>query len=186
MPAAEQHKDITIRVLDAAEATTRIDELIAILRDSVEGGASMNFLEQVTDEELGDFWRQAITDVAMGGRALLVADDARRPTARIVGTAMLIYSNKQNSPHRAEVGKMIVHRSARRRRLGVRLLEAVEVTALEHGRTLLLLDTETDSPGERLYEACGWTRFGIVPDHAYTPDGVPKPTSFFYKQLTAP
>src|SRR4051812_35505164 len=145
MAAAEEPDEIAIRVLDAAEATRRIDELIEILRDSVEGGASMNFLEDVTDEELGDFWRGSIADMAGGGRALLVADDAGRPTPQIVGTAMLIYSHKQNSPHRAEVGKMIVHREARRRGLGVRLLQAVEATALEHGRTLLLLDTETDS-----------------------------------------
>ena len=174
--------EIEIRALDAIEASQRIDELIAILRDSVEGGASMNFLEAVTDKELGDFWRTVIDDVAAGGRALLVGDDA----GHIVGTAMLINAPQPNARHRAEVGKMIVHREARRRGLGVRLLEAVEATALENGRTLLLLDTETDSAGELLYTACGWTRFGIVPDHACTPDGIPKPTSFFYKQLGPP
>ncbi len=176
------HHGLAIRALGATEALQRIEELVAILRDSVEGGASMNFLAEVTDEDLREFWRTAIADVATGGRALLVADEHQR----IVGTAMLIYAEQPNARHRAEVGKMLVHRSARRRGLGVQLLDAIEATALQHGRTLLLLDTETDSAGELLYAACGWTPFGIVPDHACTPDGIPKPTTFFYKQLTAP
>jgi GNAT superfamily N-acetyltransferase len=171
-----------IRAISADEAHQRIEELIAILRDSVEDGASMNFLAHVTDEQLGDFWRASIADQERGGRLLLAAE----ADGRIVGTAMLILAPQQNAPHRAEVGKMIVHRSARRRGLGARLLDAIEATAVANGRTLLLLDTETDSAGERLYAACGWTRFGIVPDHAFKPDGTPKPTSFFYKQLAAP
>ena len=170
-----------IRHLDPTEALRRIDELTAFLRDSVVGGASMNFLADVTDDQLREFWRDSIADQERGGRLLLVAevDD------RIVGTALLILAPQQNAPHRAEVGKMIVHRSVRRRHLGAGLLQAIEAAALAHGRTLLLLDTETDSAGERLYEACGWTRFGIVPDHSYQPNGTPQPTSFFYKQLTS-
>ena len=175
-----EHGHVRIRDLGVVEAHQRIDELTAILRDSVEGGASMNFLAHVSDEQLGDFWRASIAEQERGGRVLLVAE----VDARIVGTAMLILAPQQNAPHRAEVAKMIVHRSIRRRRLGARLLEAIEATALASGRTLLLLDTETDSAGERLYAACGWTRFGIVPDHSHQPDGTPKPTSFFYKQLT--
>ena len=171
--------DIEIGTIDAAEATRRIDELVAILRDSVEGGASMNFLDGVTDEELADFWRDVISDIEAGGRVLIVADMA----GVVVGTAMLIDAPQQNARHRAEVGKMIVHCSARRQRIGVGLLEAVEAIARERGRTLLLLDTETDSAGERLYAACGWTSYGVVPDHACSPGGIPKPTTFFYKQL---
>ena len=51
------------------------------------------------------------------------------------------------------------------------------------GRTLLLLDTQADSAGDKLYRRCGWIPMGIVPDHAFTPDGQLAPTTFFYKQV---
>jgi GNAT superfamily N-acetyltransferase len=171
-----------IRQLGADEALDRIGELVAILRDSVEDGASMNFLAHVSDDELEDFWQASIAEQARNRRILLVAEIEDR----IAGTAMLIFAHQQNSPHRADVGKMIVHRDFRRQRLAARLLTAVEATAMENGRTLLMFDTETDSAGEHLYVAGGWTRFGIVPDHAFKPDGTPKPTTFFYKQLAEP
>ena len=83
----------------------------------------------------------------------------------------------------AGVGKMLVLSEVRRRGLGGRLLSSVEALARAKGRTLLQLDTQTGSAGERLYAGSGWTRFGVVPGHALTPDGPPSATSFFYKQL---
>ncbi|MCU1399439.1 MAG: ttr [Acidimicrobiales bacterium] len=102
---------------------------------------------------------------------------------RLVATALIMFSQKQNSPHRADVGKMLVHSGYRRRGLARRLLDALEASARDHDRTLLMLDTETGSAGEALYRANGWVSFGVVPGHAYTPDSVPKPTTFFYKVI---
>jgi hypothetical protein len=45
------------------------------------------------------------------------------------------------------------------------------------------LDTETGSVAEDLYLTAGWTRYGIVPDYAADPAGVPRDCSFFYKRL---
>ena len=59
----------------------------------------------------------------------------------------------------------------------------VEALAVSQGLTLLQLDTHTGSAAEGLYTTSGWTRFGVVPGHALTPDGTPASTSFFYKQL---
>ena len=67
--------------------------------------------------------------------------------------------------------------------MGRDVLQAAEAAALAAGRTLLMLDTETGSAGERLYRNCGWIEFGQVPGHSYTVDGRIGRTTFFYKQL---
>jgi len=52
------------------------------------------------------------------------------------------------------------------------------------GRTLVMLDTETGSAADFLYEAAGWTRYGIVPEYAADPAGTPRDCSFYFKRLT--
>ena len=169
----------TIRALTAAEAQQRIDELSAILIDAVAHGASVNFLAGLTEEEAGAFWRGQIPGIADGSRILIVAEQDEM----IIGTVVLTLAHQPNAPHRAEIGKMLVHSRLRRQGLGARLLNAAEDTAQKLGRTLLLLDTQTGSAGDLLYRRCGWVPLGIVPGHALMPNGEPAPTTFFYKQL---
>ena len=59
-----------------------------------------------------------------------------------------------------------------------------EAHARRLGRTLLTLDTEAGSAGERLYARLGWTKFGQVPGYAARADNSSRETaSFFYKAL---
>ncbi|GAA0608679.1 GNAT family N-acetyltransferase [Craurococcus roseus] len=168
-----------IRALDAAEAGARLDGLADILVDAVAHGASVNFLAGFTRDEGVAFWHGQLPAIAEGKTRLLVAEDG----GRLVGTVLLFLSHQPNAPHRAEVGKMLVLSSHRRRGLGRRLLAAAEATALDAGRTLLLLDTEAGSAGETLYRRCGWTALGAVPDHSYTTDGRLAAATVFYKAL---
>jgi GNAT superfamily N-acetyltransferase len=170
---------IVIRELDAAEAERRIGELGAILRDAVEGGASVNFLAGFTQGEAEAFWRGQIPGIADGSRHLLVADDDER----LVGTVVLTMAPQPNQPHRADVGKMLVHSAWRRQGLGRKLLDAVEALARSKGRTLLMLDTTSGSSGDLLYAGRGWVQYGIVPGHALSTLGVPAATSFYYKEV---
>jgi hypothetical protein len=62
-------------------------------------------------------------------------------------------------------------------------MERLEAEALAKDRTLLVLDTATGDPGERLYERLGWTKLGVIPNHAHYPDGRPSDTTFFWKEL---
>jgi GNAT superfamily N-acetyltransferase len=126
------------------------------------------------------FWRRVADDVERGVRALVVAEDA----TGIIGTVQLGLDLPENQPHRADLSKMLVHRRARRRGVGARLLHAAEQVAREHGRSLLVLDTASDS-AERLYERAGWIRVGVVPGFALMPDGAPCDTTFFYRRLGA-
>lgn len=165
--------------LSAGEAGAAIDELAAMLVDAVRGGASVNFLADHGHADAVCFWRGQIPGIADGSRILLAARDA----GRIAGTVVVSFAPQPNAPHRADIGKMLVHSTMRRRGLGAALLSAAEEAALAAGRTLLLLDTRSGTAGEALYRRSGWTEYGIVPDHSFTPDGVLAPTTFFYKRL---
>ena len=169
-----------IRLLDAAEAEARLPGLAALLVDAVAGGASVNFLADFTHAEAEALWRTQLPGLACGERRLLVALDA---AGELVGTVVLTLAQQPNAPHRAELGKMLVHSASRRQGLGRRLLAAAEDAARGHGRTLLMLDTEADSAGERLYRACGWVALGVVPDHALRPDDQLAGTTVLYKQI---
>ncbi len=168
-----------IRALDAPEAEVRLGELADILVDAVAHGASVNFMAGFSAEEGRAFWRDQIPGIATGKKRLYVGDDGKR----LVATVLLTFAHQPNAPHRAEIGKMLVLSSARRQGLGRRLLAAAERAAREAGRTLLMLDTETGSAGDRLYRSCGWTVIGAVPDHAFRPDGRLAETTLFYKNL---
>jgi GNAT superfamily N-acetyltransferase len=170
---------IPIRALTAEEALSRLDELADILVDAVDHGASVNFMAGFSRDDGRAFWRGQITGIAAGERQLLVADDG----TRLMATVVLTFAHQPNAPHRAEIGKMLVHSSARRQGLGRRLLAAAERVAHEAGRALLVLDTETGSAGDKLYRSCGWTAVGSVPGHSFRPDGRIAAATIFYKKL---
>ena len=151
-----------VRPCPAVETEARLPELGALLADAVVRGASVNFMAGFTGAEGEAFWRGQLPGLRAGERRLLVAETA----GRLVGTVVLSFAPQPNGPHRAEIGKMLVHSAHRRRGLGRLLLEAAEGAARGAGRTLLLLDTEAGSAGARLYEACGWTAYGLTPDHS--------------------
>ena len=111
---------------------------------------------------------------------LLVTEDEQ---GHAVGTVQLVLAMPDNQPHRADVAKMLVHRSARRRGVARRLMHAVEEVARDQGRTLLVLDTVTGSDADRLYTGAGWRRVGEIPGYALMPDGAPCATTVFYKAI---
>ena len=168
-----------IRELDVAEVEARLSELADLLVDAVAHGASVNFLAGFARDDGRAFWRNQLAEIAAGEKRLFVGERE----GRLIATVMLIYAPQPNAPHRAEIGKMLVLSSERRQGLGRRLLAAAEAEALKSKRTLLMLDTESDSAGDRLYRSCGWVEYGRVPDHAYKTDGRPAETTMFYKRL---
>ena len=171
---------VTIRRVAADEAAACIEPLTDVLIDCVEGGASVSFMGPLPRERALAFWRGVADGVERGERTLLVAENA---DGRIVGTVQLILNLPDNQPHRADVAKMLVHRSARRRGIAERLMIAVDDIARAEGRTVLVLDTVTGGDAERLYERVGWQPVGSVPKYALMPNGGFCATTFFYKYL---
>jgi len=172
----------TVRVLTAREASGCAAELADILIDCVEGGASVSFMAPLARGKADAFWRRVVDEVGAGERLLLVAED--RASGEIVGTVQVVMGLPENQPHRADIAKMLVRRSARRQGLGAGLMRAAAEAARAAGKTLLVLDTVTGGDAERLYERLGWTRVGVVPGFALMPDGRPCDTTFFYKTLS--
>jgi GNAT superfamily N-acetyltransferase len=145
----------------------------------VDSGAAVNFVLPFTAADGAAWWRSQLADIEGGTIRVLLA----RLDGGVVGVTLLILSRKANSPHRAEVSKVLVHRRARGRGIGTALMRAVEQLALSEGRWLLLLDTMQGSDAERLYRALGWQELGVVPNHALNVHGEPWPTTFFWKDL---
>jgi hypothetical protein len=67
--------------------------------------------------------------------------------------------------------------------LGAALIRAAEATALECGKTLLVLDAVTGGDAERLYGNLGWQRVGVIPGYALMPRGERCDTTVFYRRL---
>ena len=62
-------------------------------------------------------------------------------------------------------------------------MDHAEAEARADGKTILVLDTVTDTTAYRLYTRLGWIEVGEVPDFALYPDGRLCPTTFFYKRI---
>jgi len=171
----------TFRVRPATPDPATAEALADILLDCVEGGASVGFMLPLPRAKAVAFWENALASAARGERILLVAEDAE--TNAIVGTVQVVLDMPDNQPHRADVAKMQVHRSARRRGLGEAMMRAAEAAAKDAGKTLLVLDTVTGSDAERLYTRLGWKRCGEIPGYALWPNGGLCSTTVFYREL---
>ena len=168
---------VPIERLDAAGAREDLPALVEILRDAVDGGASVSFLPPLGAAEAERYWRGIVAAVDAATRILLVA----RVSGRIDGTVQLDLDQPQNGGHRAEVAKLLVHRRARRRGLGRAMLSAIEEEALRAGRTLLVLDTRRGDAGEGLYRSQGYVEAGVIPGYARSAEGSRTDTVFFYR-----
>ena len=165
--------------LDRPAFESAIPDLAVILADAVAGGASVGFLLPFSPHDAAAWWHGLEADVARGSVIVVVA----RLERRVVGTAQLRLAQLPNGRHRAEVAKVLVHRSARRQGIASALMREIERIALAEGRTLLVLDTIANSEAEPLYLKLGWTRAGEIPRYAGMPDGELRPTVVFYRDL---
>jgi GNAT superfamily N-acetyltransferase len=172
-------QQIAIRRLDGSALHAELDRLAAVLEDCVAGGASVSYMAPFPHEQARAAFESMAAEVEQGRRLLLAA----YAEGELVGTVQVILALPPNQPHRAEIAKLLVHRSARRRGVAQRLMEHAEAEARAEGKTLLVLDTVTGDNGERLYERLGWTRVGVIPGYALFPDGRPCDTTVFWKAL---
>ncbi len=169
----------------AAAAIDRdLDMLAEVLHAVVHGGAGVSFFVPFSIDDARAFWREKVLPgVRARTRRVVVA--RLGADARIVGTVQMDFALPPNQRHRAEVAKMLVHPSARRRGIARALMTALEAIALSEGRTLLTLDTVTGSNAEPLYRSLGYVTVGVIPRYAraaLTPDL--ESTTIMYKELT--
>jgi ribosomal protein S18 acetylase RimI-like enzyme len=162
-------------------ADEEITMLAEILQAVVYGGAGVSFFVPFSMEEAHAFWtNNVLPAMREGTRRVLVA----RRDGKIVGTVQLNLATPPNQRHRADVAKLLVHPDARRLGIARALMLAVEKVAKSDGRTLLTLDTVTDSPAEKLYRSLDYTVCGVIPRYArqaLSPEL--EPTTVMYKEL---
>ncbi|MEJ7840027.1 MAG: GNAT family N-acetyltransferase [Thermomicrobiales bacterium] len=169
---------VTIEIVCGELPTDVLTDLANMLTDSVLGGASIGWTFPPLISEASAWWTHHI---ATPGIVVWIARDE---SGAVVGSVSLLPASKLNSQHRAEVMKLMVHRHVRGRGISRMLMAALETYAVEHARTLLVLDTETESLAEKLYQKWGWTTFGIVDDYVTNEQGRNLPCSFMLKRLS--
>lgn len=168
-----------IQTLSASQASESLADLMLLLQDAVESGASVGFIPPLAASQANRYWEQVFAAVEGGSRMLLAARD----NGRLIGAVQLDPAAMPNGSHRAEVMKLMVHRDARRRGIGRALMASVEDAARAAGRSLLVLDTRQGDPSEQLYLGIGYIRAGVIPRYARSASGDLHSTVFFYKNI---
>ncbi|WP_210518723.1 GNAT family N-acetyltransferase [Hymenobacter terricola] len=170
-----------ISMLTASETQELLPQLIALLQDAVDSGASIGFMPPMAHAEAQQFWQDIVAAVEAGQRVLLVA---RHPqTKAVLATGQLVLVLNPNAPHRAEVAKVMVHSQARRQGLGEQIMRALEAKARELGRTTLVLDTRHGDVSEQLYLRLQYQLVGLIPEYFLNNDGKLHATALYYKLL---
>jgi GNAT superfamily N-acetyltransferase len=172
--------DVRISPCVGPTLRARLADFVDLLRDGVDGGASMSFIAPLDAEQARRFWGKVAGEVETGRRLVLGAFEGQR----LVGSVQLSLDMPPNQPHRVDLQKMLVHSAMRRRGLGRQLLAAADDAVRAAGRSLIVLDTVRGSDAESVYARCGYTRVGVIPGFALNHDGSAlADTVIFYRQL---
>ena len=173
---------IQIEKLKAPFSVRDRADLVALLTACVEAGASIGFLAPLANHEAKSYWDRIEADTQRSGRIILAARETA--SGGIIGTAQLALESRPNGRHRAEVQKVMVLPTARRRGVATDLIRLLEAAASARGVTLLFLDTSDSHAGARpLYEALRYVYVGGIPGYALDPHGIPEPNAIYYKTL---
>ncbi|MBI0579977.1 GNAT family N-acetyltransferase [Neobacillus cucumis] len=152
-----------------------VNELSTLLIQVVEDGASIGFLSPLNRSEANQYWGNVLNP----GVILFLA----KMNNVLVGTVQLHLCQKQNGGHRAEIAKLMTHPNYRRNGIGRLLMEKAQETALQMGRTLLILDTREGDPSNLLYSSLGYIQGGRIPSYARNENGLLDPTIIYYKDI---
>ena len=174
--------DVTLQRLDSTNFANYREGLIVLLLDAVNDGASIGFLGDLDEREAAEYFAQVHASMTDGSLLLWVAHEQ----SRVLGSVQLSLCQKPNGLNRAEIQKLLVLSTARRRGIARLLMQAVEQEAATRKRGLLYLDTEAGSDAEQLYRHLGYQCIGGLPDYACGPDGIYRANAIYYKTLARP
>jgi len=172
----EWYHRLVVEIREAPSLTpaeyAQLEELLVAV---VDDGASIGFLPPLARDVAAAYWR----GVFGPGVLLLLAVDE----GRIVGSVQLHLCLRPNGAHRAEVAKLMVHPSARRRGIARQLLDRLEGVARREARSLLVLDTREGDPSNDLYRRLGYVERGRIPRYVVSEDGSFAATVLYSKDL---
>ena len=168
-----------IRALRQDEWEVSAPALVRILIEAVQAGASLGFMQNLGAEIALAFWQGAFEKIESGEVVIFAAFSGKV----LIATTTLRLTTPSNQPHRGEICKVIVAPSHQGLGVGKALMKAAEIAAVEAGKNLLTLDTESESGAEFFYLSLGWLKVGEIPRYALSPSGDLHPTSIFYKEF---
>ncbi len=156
-----------------------VSSLADILIETVAAGGSVSFMHPLDRTTAEVFWDSSLAASDDGTRAVFGAYDH----GLLVGTVTLLLNCPPNQPHRAEIAKLMVRSSHRRRGIANSLMATAERTAVSRGKTLLTLDTAEQDGAAPFYEKLGFQKAGLIPDFALKPHGGLTATIFYWKRV---
>lgn len=165
---------LAVEMLDGAAAGSAERRLADIAVACVADGAELGWRAPLAPEKALAFWKGITAGVAAQRRVLLAAWSE----GVLAGTVQLELAAEENQPHRATLGKLLVHPAWQRRRIGRALLARAEQAAQRLGRRLLTVGTRGGDRAEALLLSAGWQPAGRIPGYTLDGDAV-----FLYKPL---
>lgn len=157
------------------------DALADLLVETVAHGGSVSFMHPLSMTDARRFWEASLQAAETGGRIVYGAHH----DGDLLGTVSLVLDMPPNQPHRAEIAKMMTRVVARGQGVATALLAVAEAEAVARGRSMLMLDTASDRGASGLYERCGFTFAGELPDYALKPHGGLTGTRLYWKKIAA-
>jgi GNAT superfamily N-acetyltransferase len=169
----------SVRPITTGDLEPALPALVELLRDTVNGGASLGFLAPLRDDVAREYWSSLRPELEDGSRILLGAFS----DGRLVGSAQLALPCWPNAPHRAEVQKVLVAPGKRGQGVGRSLMAALHGVAWQHGRSLLILNARQGGPAVGFYKGLGYQEVGVVPGYTVGPAGERYDNVTLYQQL---
>ena len=152
--------------------------LCELLVDGVHHGASLGFLAPMAHHVAMDYWDAVFARLGSQQALWIALESDDGPLRGCVQLGACPHAH-----HRGEVRQMMVHSRSRGRGIASQLMSRLECTALEQGRTLLVLETPSDSQAEAVYAHLGWQRAGEIPESASCAEGRLHASAMYYKRL---
>jgi ribosomal protein S18 acetylase RimI-like enzyme len=153
--------------------------LSAILIEVVANGGSVSFMHPLEPWRADAFWEGSLAVADRDERVILGA----WIDGELAGTVTLLLDLPPNQPHRGEIAKMMTRVKYRGRGVARALMIELERIAVEHGRTMLTLDTASEEGASGLYEKLGFIYAGTLPDYALKPHGGLTGTLLYWKRI---
>ena len=155
------HRPVTVALLSAEDVQSKLANLVVLLKDSVDAGASLGFLPPLMHADARDYWLSLCSELKAGSRLLIAAHS----WGRMVGTGQLTFPAWSNGQHRAELQKLFVDSALRSQGVGRLLMTALHDAARRRGRSLIVLNTRHGESPVRFYKSLGYRVAGTIPGY---------------------
>ncbi|MGM0562171.1 MAG: GNAT family N-acetyltransferase [Pseudomonadota bacterium] len=182
----QESPSVTLARLRGKDLSDNLQELGELLHACVHDGANINFILPFSVGDAIAFWNDKVMPALdEEHRFLFVAwEHPPEGAARLAGAVQLNCDMPPNQAHRAEITKLLVHPTCRRRGIARKLMREAENQARRLERSLITLDTTTGSAAEQLYLSLGYLSLGAIPAYARDPkEDRLDPATILYKQL---